>query len=217
MCDHPTHSAPQMKIVNHGRTVFTDKGYRLSKATHGVWEGFWYYEVAIDEHTGHTRYINSKISLGFQTNDTFRLGWSQISGDLQAPCGYDQFSYAYRDSPGTLFHQSRKLNTPHSYTEGYRKLNLLCRTRKRLQLSMVFYFEKEPGDVLGVTIYLPPLSESNRLELDRRMWDPSSMRDYVPIRVRPLEPLKPSEVRFYKNGKDLGVAFSGINFGKLSR
>jgi hypothetical protein len=55
MCDYPTHSAPQMKIVS-GKYVSNDKGYRLAKASHGVWEGTWYYEVSIDQQSaGHTR------------------------------------------------------------------------------------------------------------------------------------------------------------------
>lgn len=36
-----------------------------------------------------------------------RLGWSTEKGDLQAPVGYDGFSFAYRDKEGTIFHQSR--------------------------------------------------------------------------------------------------------------
>lgn len=59
MCDHPTHSAPQMRIGGNGKTtVQSDKGYRMAKATHGVWEGFWYLEMTIDEHQGNTRYIS---------------------------------------------------------------------------------------------------------------------------------------------------------------
>ena len=103
MCDFPTHSAPQMKITNGGKTVTTDKGYRLAKSSHGIWEGSWYFEVTIDDHPGHVR-----------------IGWSQISGDLQAPCGYDNFSYSFRDSPGTLFHQSKPIqDLPTVYLQGY--------------------------------------------------------------------------------------------------
>ena len=75
----------------------------MAKATHGVWEGHWYFEVVLNQSVGHTR-----------------IGWSQISGDLQAPCGYDIFSYSYRDSPGTLFHNSRPVkDVADSYFSGY--------------------------------------------------------------------------------------------------
>lgn len=53
-----------------------------------------------------------------------RIGWSQISGDLQAPCGYDQFSYGFRASPGSLFHKSRKaeaISGSQNFAKGYGK------------------------------------------------------------------------------------------------
>lgn len=62
----------------------------MSKATHSVCEGAWYYEARISGDPG----------------SNARIGWSQISGDLQGPCGMDEFSYAYRASPGTVFHNS---------------------------------------------------------------------------------------------------------------
>jgi hypothetical protein len=75
----------------------------MAKSTHGVWEGVWYFEVLINDHVGNSR-----------------IGWSQISGDLQAPCGYDQFSYSFRDNPGSLFTQSLSLpDISDGYTKGY--------------------------------------------------------------------------------------------------
>lgn len=106
----PTHTAPQVKITDDGMIAQNDKGYRMAKASHGVWEGKWYFEVTILEHTGNCRYFM----------DLFRIGWSQISGDLQGPCGFDQFSYSYRDSPGTVFHKaSGQHEVPTLYNEGY--------------------------------------------------------------------------------------------------
>jgi hypothetical protein len=52
-----THSAPQVKISEDGLTVSNEKGYRMAKATHGVWEGHWYYEVRIHHHTGNSRFV----------------------------------------------------------------------------------------------------------------------------------------------------------------
>ena len=50
------------------------------------------------------------------------------SGNLQAPLGYDKFSYSWRSKKGTMFHQSRGKH----YSDGY-----------------------GPGDVLGFYINLP--------------------------------------------------------------
>jgi hypothetical protein len=74
-----------------------------------------------------------------------------------------------------------------------------------------------PGDVIGISIYLPPLSETSARELTRRMWDPLRTKDYNPIRTKPLEVAQSSEIRYYKNGKDLGIAFKDIYFGAFSQ
>lgn len=37
-----------------------------------------------------------------------RLGWSMRTGDLQAPVGYDKWSYAIRDINGSILHQSQR-------------------------------------------------------------------------------------------------------------
>ncbi|KAJ3181004.1 Set1/Ash2 histone methyltransferase complex subunit ASH2 [Geranomyces variabilis] len=173
MTQDTTHRARQVNVTDGGLTVTTDAGYCMAKATHGVWEGKWYYEAIINDHPGHTR-----------------IGWSQISGDLQAPCGYDQFSFGFRDSPGTLFHQShRKKDAPDLYAAGY-----------------------GPGDVLGMSIDLPE-SPDIITDLLPRLWDRTSL--YMPFRARgPLAIAHGSEIRFWKNGEFLGVAFRDLPRGK---
>lgn len=125
MSNDTTHRAPQISVTDGGYTVSTDKGYRMGKATHGVWEGQWYCEVTVNTHEGHTRLdaehvSSSESTMVADTAPLFRIGWSQISGDLQGPCGYDKFSYAFRDNPGTLFHMAKaKRDAPESYAVGY--------------------------------------------------------------------------------------------------
>ncbi|KAL3900993.1 MAG: hypothetical protein SGCHY_000934 [Lobulomycetales sp.] len=90
LCTQPTHTATQLQISPSGLTVTNSRGgYRLCKASHGVYQGKWYYEVTVGNETCNAR-----------------VGWAQISADLQTPCGYDAFSYAWRQRPGTLFHMS---------------------------------------------------------------------------------------------------------------
>lgn len=67
-----------------------------------------------------------------------RLYTSKIFvGNLQAPCGYDKFSYSWRSRKGTRFHQSRG---KHYTEEGY-----------------------STGDVLGFYIYLPDPEDPGKL------------------------------------------------------
>ncbi|KAI8834571.1 hypothetical protein BJ741DRAFT_650039 [Chytriomyces cf. hyalinus JEL632] len=166
-----THTAPQMKLSPDGLTIFTEKGYRMSKATHGVYEGCWYYEVEFHSNEkGHAR-----------------VGWSQISGDLQAPCGCDVFSYSFRDSPGTLFHQSAHVKGNDAFSAGYKD-----------------------GDVLGIMINLPPPNDMDNMV--RRLWKLDS--SYVQFRTKPLEKVIGSEIRYFKNGVELGTAFTDLYNGK---
>eukprot|EP00271_Cylindrocystis_brebissonii_P004738 TRINITY_DN16571_c0_g1_i1.p1 TRINITY_DN16571_c0_g1~~TRINITY_DN16571_c0_g1_i1.p1 ORF type:complete len:543 (+),score=103.07 TRINITY_DN16571_c0_g1_i1:382-2010(+) len=79
------------------------KGYRMVRATRGVVEGAWYFEVTVVElgATGHTR-----------------LGWCTPDGDLQAPVGTDSNSYAYRDLQGCTCHEALRQPYGEAYGEG---------------------------------------------------------------------------------------------------
>ena len=96
-----TAKAAQIALKDDLLTAVGYRGYRMVRATHGVASGSWYYEIKVNTpqngEDGHTR-----------------LGWCTEMGELQAPVGYDDNSYAYRDrvahaaidSPGSTFHKS---------------------------------------------------------------------------------------------------------------
>lgn len=81
----------------------SEKGYRMVRATRGVTEGAWYFEILVKDlgATGHTR-----------------LGWSTWKGDLQAPVGFDANSYAFRDVDGSKVHQAIRESFGAPYFEG---------------------------------------------------------------------------------------------------
>jgi hypothetical protein len=122
----PTHTAPQVKVFNDGLTLTNEKGYRMAKASHGVWEGHYYYEVTLNNDKG-----------------AARIGWSQISGDLQAACGYDIFSYSFRSGPGTLFHNSRAQKEVEVQFEGGYSTYFLLIPRKRRCAGCINLYSKE--------------------------------------------------------------------------
>jgi SPRY domain len=62
-----------------------------------------------------------------------RLGWSMRTGELQAPVGYDKWSYAIRDMGGSLVHKSHRQD---SWWSGYDSI------------------EFGPGDVIGCALCL---------------------------------------------------------------
>lgn len=61
----------------------------MIRATHGVHNGAYYWECQIVQTLTHP-------------SAHVRLGWSTRQGDLQAPVGYDRFSFGYRDMGGDL-------------------------------------------------------------------------------------------------------------------
>ncbi len=114
--------APQLRISEDRLSLTGDKGYTSIRATHGVRYGAWYYEVTVKEMPG---------------NSAARLGWSQSLGNLQAPIGYDKFSYSWRSRKGTKFNAS----IGRSYSkDGY-----------------------TTNDVLGFYIYLPYTDDASKL------------------------------------------------------
>uniref|UniRef100_A0A8C5BCS5 Ash2 like, histone lysine methyltransferase complex subunit n=1 Tax=Gadus morhua TaxID=8049 RepID=A0A8C5BCS5_GADMO len=95
--------APQLKISDDRLTVTGEKGYSMVRASHGVRKGSWYFEVSVDE---------------MPPDTAARLGWSQPLGNLQAPLGYDKFSYSWRSKKGTRFHQSMGKHYSSGYAQG---------------------------------------------------------------------------------------------------
>lgn len=79
------------------------KGYRMVRATRGVTDGIWYFEILVEKlgPTGHTR-----------------LGWCTQKGDVQAPVGFDSNSYAYRDLDGSKVHMALREPYGEKYEEG---------------------------------------------------------------------------------------------------
>lgn len=78
----------------------------MVRATHGVHRGSYYYEVEVLPHTP------PKADEGIQGSSSgepphqalpsphIRIGWSTRQGELQAPVGFDQHSFGYRDECG---------------------------------------------------------------------------------------------------------------------
>ncbi|KRY29420.1 Set1/Ash2 histone methyltransferase complex subunit ASH2 [Trichinella spiralis] len=95
--------APQIKLSADGMVATGERGYSVIRGTHGVSRGTWFYEV---------RVVN-------QPKDSHaRIGWSQPFGLLQAPVGYDKFSYCVRSRHGTRFHDSRGYHYQEPYGQG---------------------------------------------------------------------------------------------------
>ncbi|KAL2942019.1 Protein TRAUCO [Bienertia sinuspersici] len=104
ICLSKVYKAEKVELSDDRMSAGSCKGYRMVRATRGVSEGAWYYEIKV-------------VSLG-ETGHT-RLGWSTEKGDLQAPVGYDANSFGYRDIDGSKIHKAlREKYGEEGYKEG---------------------------------------------------------------------------------------------------
>ncbi|XP_028114262.1 protein TRAUCO-like [Camellia sinensis] len=104
ICLSKVYKAEKVELGEDRLSAGSTKGYRMVRATRGVMEGAWYFEIKVVKlgETGHTR-----------------LGWSMEKGDLQAPVGYDANSFGYRDIDGCKIHKAlREKYGEEGYVEG---------------------------------------------------------------------------------------------------
>ncbi|XP_042514153.1 protein TRAUCO-like [Macadamia integrifolia] len=103
ICLSKVYKAEKVELSDDRMSAGSSKGYRMVRATRGVVEGAWYFEIKVSKlgETGHTR-----------------LGWSTEKGDLQAPVGYDGNSFGYRDIDGSKIHKALREKYGEGYVEG---------------------------------------------------------------------------------------------------
>ncbi|KAL6966561.1 hypothetical protein U1Q18_032340 [Sarracenia purpurea var. burkii] len=104
ICLSKVYKAEKVELSDDRLRAGSTKGYRMVRATRGVVEGAWYFEIKVLclGETGHAR-----------------LGWSMEKGDLQAPVGYDANSFGYRDIDGSKIHKAlREKYGEEGYVEG---------------------------------------------------------------------------------------------------
>ncbi|GJW59163.1 protein TRAUCO [Tanacetum coccineum] len=91
ICLSKVYKAEKVELSEDRMSAGSCKGYRMVRATRGVTDGAWYFEIKV-------------VSLG-ESGHT-RLGWCNEKGDLQAPVGYDGNSYGFRDVDGSKVHKA---------------------------------------------------------------------------------------------------------------
>eukprot|EP00037_Helgoeca_nana_P031295 m.397329 g.397329 ORF g.397329 m.397329 type:complete len:625 (+) comp28368_c2_seq13:6710-8584(+) len=176
--------APQLKMGEDWMSVTGEKGYCMSRATHGVERGSWYYEVTI---------------LQPESNDDLpephcRIGWAQRYANLQGPVGLCRFSYSWRDLKGTKFHQAKGS----AFGEGYKPGD-----------TIGFYIDlpsDEPPELPA-----PAAREYLVVYKGRNYYEQQGADKVDESKVRPLIG---SRMRCYKNGVAVDDMFSNITAGK---
>jgi COMPASS component BRE2 len=96
-------AATHVYFNKSARQVTTDKGFRLARANVAVREGRWYWECKI---TQGIRPPKEGEAVGDSTKHV-RLGWARREASLDAPVGFDAYSYGIRDVSGEKVFMSR--------------------------------------------------------------------------------------------------------------
>ncbi|KAK7753733.1 transcription factor, contains a PHD finger motif [Diatrype stigma] len=99
-------AATHMYMDQSGRHITTDKGFRMARANVAVRQGRWYWECKITRGT-----VKGEGEGGgdgkIQSHGHVRLGFARREASLDAPVGFDAYSYGIRDVQGQKVHMSR--------------------------------------------------------------------------------------------------------------
>ncbi|KAI3984161.1 hypothetical protein MKX01_011115 [Papaver californicum] len=175
ICLSKVYKAEKVELSEDRLSAGSSKGYRMVRATRGVVEGAWYFEIKVLNlgESGHTR-----------------LGWSTDKGDLQAPVGYDGYSFGYRDVDGSKIHKALREKYGE---EGYLE-----------------------GDVIGCYINLPQggLYAPKPVHLFWYKGQKYSSTLEGKDKEESSKVVPGSEICFFKNGIFQGVAFKDLAGGR---
>ncbi|KAI1813708.1 hypothetical protein GGS20DRAFT_577372 [Poronia punctata] len=100
-----------MYLDKSGRHITTDKGFRMARANVAVREGSWYWECKITRgiinKKDNVRNVATKDATQPEAHGHVRLGFARREASLDAPVGFDAYSYGFRDVAGQKVHLSR--------------------------------------------------------------------------------------------------------------
>ncbi|KAI0011620.1 hypothetical protein F4779DRAFT_192309 [Xylariaceae sp. FL0662B] len=95
-------AATYMYMDTLGRHITTDKGFRMARANVAVRQGRWYWECKITRGT-----VKSGDDGKTESRGHVRMGFARREASLDAPVGFDAYSYGIRDVQGQKVHMSR--------------------------------------------------------------------------------------------------------------
>ncbi|CEH17136.1 Histone H3 (Lys4) methyltransferase complex, subunit CPS60/ASH2/BRE2 [Ceraceosorus bombacis] len=149
------------KMSADADVVSADKGFRSARANVPVRHGAWYVEVHILEPEVLVQGVGALGALPAPSRDGphVRLGWARREAPLNAPAGFDGYSYGYRSATGERVWLSR----PGAYGKPF-----------------------GPGDVVGLWIRLPMPDQHNedRPSHEKLGVETVIRRKRIPIRYR---------------------------------
>ncbi|MCJ1356964.1 MAG: hypothetical protein MMC33_006960 [Icmadophila ericetorum] len=98
-------SASNVLFDDTANSITTEKGFRMARANVCAREGRWYYECKILSGVKPKAEVGGSNSAG--DGGHIRLGWARREASLDAPVGFDAYSYGLRDLAGQKVFMSR--------------------------------------------------------------------------------------------------------------
>ncbi|KAF7559411.1 hypothetical protein G7046_g4733 [Stylonectria norvegica] len=163
-------AATHVYFDKSARQITTDKGFRMARANVAVREGRWYWECKITQGIRKPKDGVAKPEGGRHV----RVGWARREASVDAPVGFDAYSYGIRDVSGEKVYMSR----PKEFFPAGEGI--------------------QEGDVIGLEIQLPsehlhrkvmsgnynPVVDKSDDELPPAAEAPNIVRDRLPIRFK---------------------------------
>ncbi|GAA96720.1 uncharacterized protein L969DRAFT_79636 [Mixia osmundae IAM 14324] len=240
--------SPYTYISEDALTITTDKGFRSARVNVPLREGSWYFEWEVlrgggdNARTGQADAAPGSDGMAGSAatragaSAHVRLGLARREATMNAPVGYDGYSYGLRDKTGDKI----TLSKPESYGEPFKTgdiigvyVSLPTRTslpdpddpddprhlvRKRMQIRYRghFYFEsmeyvasKEMTDLADLTAgQVAPVKPAAPVKA-AAPGKKAIVRDEPPP-PRELKRLPGSRIAYFKNGRPMGVAFEDL-------
>ncbi|KAK4048276.1 transcription factor, contains a PHD finger motif [Microbotryomycetes sp. JL221] len=223
-------------LTQDAKTLTAERGWRAARVNVPLRQGNWYWEIKAERCGGQiakkSNSVNGGTSEGGEGSWT-RIGVGRREAPLNAPAGFDGYSYAYRDKNG----ESVTLSRPTPYGIEYKSgdtigvyLSLPQRepptdrrdpariVRKRLPIRYKgqLYFElleysstKEMDDLTA-----DPANKVREIVQEIKKAEPGKKQPIQPEIIEPpirnLTKLEKSKLVFFVNGQCQGVAFENL-------
>ncbi|TVY42623.1 Set1 complex component [Lachnellula occidentalis] len=99
-------TSTHMFLDDGAHHITTNKGFRMAKGNVGVRSGRWYWECKITSGIPKRKHSTSNLNTE-SANGHVRMGWARREATLDAPVGFDAYSYGLRDAQGQKVFMSR--------------------------------------------------------------------------------------------------------------
>lgn len=142
--------------------ITNEKGWRMARANVVAREGRMYYEVKILR--GIPR-EGPRTTVDARTGQVLpgphiRMGWARREAPLDAPVGFDSYSYGVSDTRFEATHRSRASKLFKPLPKGAKSKHMKARPPHGRPMPIEYVMDQEicEGDVIGLEIQLPALS-----------------------------------------------------------